>query len=409
MSSPSPATLHWPAHTTAVRPWRQRTVRGPSVDRRVREVQVSLPPRIADLDLDLDRPIAAMTTASLGDLRNLDLVHGRTLAGLNPLHLRTEAVDSSKIENIEASLADYGRALLGSGASSAAVSMAAATRAMSRLIERADQERSLSVAAIVEAHGELFARDPDERERAGRLRTVQNWVGGSDYSPRGALYVPPPPELVPGYLDDLVRFAQRDDLPILAQAAVVHAQFESIHPFIDGNGRIGRALLHAVLRRRRATRHLIVPIASALVSNRERYFAALGDYRTGDPHPLIAMLASGTSLATGQARAAADALVALRERWQHRADDPRPGTPVFRLLTLAAEEPILNVDLAVQRLALPAADVETAIAVATTAGVLRRAPRTRRTPVWVAPEVLGLLDDLRAGIRGASAGLKSRA
>jgi Fic family protein len=401
--------LQWPAHASRTLPWRQRTVRGPSADRRVREITVSLPPLIAALEVDLERPIAAMTTASLGDLRNLDLVHGRTLEGLNPLQLRTEAVDSSKIENIEASLADYGRALLGSGASSSAVSMASATRAMSRLIASADASRSITAEAILEAHRELFSRHPDERERAGRIRVVQNWVGGSDYSPRGALHVPPPPETVPDYLADLTAFANRDDVPILAQAAIVHAQFESIHPFIDGNGRIGRALLHAVLRRRRATRHLVVPIASALVINRERYFGALGDYRAGDPHTIVAMLASATSIATGEARIAADALVGLRGQWQVRAGDPRPGTPRFRLLSLAAEEPILSVDLAARRLRLAPGEVAEAIDTLTGAGILTRARHSRRTPVWLAPEVLELVDDLRTGIQSASVRLRSRA
>ena len=95
--------------------------------------------------------------------------------------------------------------------------------------------------------------DPGEVRYAGRIRDMQNWIGGSDYSPRDALYVPPPPETVEGYLDDLIRFANRNDLPVLSQAAVAHAQFESVHPFTDGNGRIGRALINAILRRRGAT------------------------------------------------------------------------------------------------------------------------------------------------------------
>ena len=81
------------------------------------------------------------------------------------------------------------------------------------------------------------------------LRTVQNWIGGSDYSPRDALYVPPPPDTVHAYMNDLTEFANRTDIPVLIQAAIAHAQFESIHPFTDGNGRIGRALINTIFRR----------------------------------------------------------------------------------------------------------------------------------------------------------------
>ncbi|MFT4263198.1 MAG: Fic family protein [Nocardioides sp.] len=401
--------IDWLPHTYEARPWRQRTIRGPSSDRKVREVTVSLPPLIAERDYAMERPLAAMTSASLGDLRNLDLVHGRTLAGLNALELRTEAVDSSKIEDVEASLADYGRALLGVGATASALSMASATRAMSRLIDDADRTRRIRLEAILAAHHELFEHQPDERARAGRVRTVQNWVGGSDYAPTGALHVPPPPETVDDYLADLVAFANRDDVPILAQAAIVHAQFESIHPFIDGNGRIGRALIHAVLRRRRATRHLVVPIASALVAHRERYFGALGDYRAGNAHTMVAMLASATSIATGAARTTADDLVALRASWGATAGDPRPGTPVFRLLDLLTEDPFVTTALVAERLALEPPETDTAVAALAAAGVIRRAPRTRKAPVWVAPGVLELVDGLRRRIRRESRLLQDRA
>ncbi|HEY9395164.1 MAG TPA: Fic family protein, partial [Nocardioides sp.] len=227
----------WPPHTYVTLPYKQRIPRGPRVDRLLREVTVALPPHIADLDLVLERPVAAMTTASAGALRHLDLVHGRTMDGLNHLQLRTEAIDSSKIEHVEASLADYGRALLGIGANSSATSMASATQAMQRLISEADTTRKITSDAILRAHRDLFARHPDEAANAGRFRVVQNWVGGSDYAPRDTLHVPPPPETVIDYIEDLVAFANRDDLSPIAQAAIVHAQFESIHPFIDGNGR----------------------------------------------------------------------------------------------------------------------------------------------------------------------------
>ena len=135
--------LDWAPHTFERRPYRQRVARGPRADRQLREITVALPPFIRDRDFPIDRPLAAMTTASAGDLGHLDLVHGRTLKALNHLQLRTEAVDSSKIENVDASLADYGRALLGVGANASAVSMASATAALSRMIRDAETTRSI--------------------------------------------------------------------------------------------------------------------------------------------------------------------------------------------------------------------------------------------------------------------------
>ncbi|PWN01761.1 fic protein [Nocardioides silvaticus] len=401
--------LDWAPHTFERRPYRQRVARGPRADRQLREITVSLPPRIRDRDFPIERPLAAMTTASAGDLGHLDLVHGRTLQALNHLQLRTEAVDSSKIENVDASLADYGRALLGVGANASAVSMASATAALSRMIRDAATTRKIRLEAILTAHHELFHRHPEEAHRAGRLRTTQNWVGGSDYSPVSATHVPPPPETVPDYLEDLVAYANRDDVPALVQAAIVHAQFESIHPFIDGNGRIGRALIHAVLRRRRATRHLTVPIASALVAHRDRYFGALDEYRRGSAAPLVAMLASATSIATAESWRTAGNLRDLRKGWADDVGGTRPGTPLHRVLDLLTEEPIVNVELVVERTGATDQAAAEAVATLVGAGVLAKAPRSRRAPVWLATSVLAEVQDLSSRIQASSRRLRDRA
>ncbi len=398
----------WAPHTQEVRPYRQRLARGPRADKQLREITVALPPYIRDRDYPIDRPLAAMTTASAGDLGHLDLVHGRTLKALNHLQLRAESVDSSKIENVDASLADYGRALLGVGANASAVSMASATAALTRMIRDAETTRAIRPEAILQAHEDLFRHHPDEGHRAGTFRTTQNWIGGSDYSPLGALHVPPPPETVPDYLADLFAFADRDDVPPLVQAAIVHAQFESIHPFIDGNGRIGRALIHAVLRRRRATRHLTVPIASALVAHRERYFGALDDYRNGSAAPLIAMFASATSVATAESWRTAAHLKDLRKEWHDAVGGSRPGTALHRLLDLLTEEPIVNVALVMERVDASESTAREAIATLVDAKVLSKAPRSRRAPVWLAKPVLDEVEDLSSRIQASSRRLWDR-
>lgn len=392
----------WPAHTSETLPWQQRTVRGPRADRLLREITVSLPPMIRDQDYQLDRSLAAMVTASAGNLSHLDLVHGRTLQALNQLLLRSESVSSSKIENMEAALTDYGRALLGVGANASAVSMASATRAMAQMISDADSIRAIRPEALLKAHYELFRRDPDEQHRAGKFREVQNWIGGSDYAPNNVLYVPPPPETVPGYLEDLFAFANRTDMPALVQAAIAHAQFESIHPFIDGNGRIGRALIHAILRHRRITRHLTAPIAAGLVAHRDRYFEALNDCAAGHARTIIAMLASATNVAASEAWTTAENLVALRARWHEQVGGTKPGTPRHRLLDLLTEEPIINTALVAERLDLGESEAREVIDGLADASVLKRLNRTRRVPVWVAQDVLDEVTGLNARIHDIS-------
>ena len=108
---------------------------------------------------------------------------------------------------------------------------------------------TITTNSLLEVHQRLLAGSRLERHD-GSLRSVQNWIGGSGYNPCSAEFVPPPPEAAPALLDDLLVFCNDDGLPALAQAAIAHAQFETIHPFVDGNGRTGRALIHLALRRR---------------------------------------------------------------------------------------------------------------------------------------------------------------
>src|SRR5256885_1845595 len=107
----------------------------------------------------------------------------------------------------------------------------------------------ISVATLLTFHQRLLGNTRQAR-LAGRLREKQNWIGGSDYNPCSAAFIPPPPELVPDLMEDLCAFCTSETLPAVAQAAIAHAQFETIHPFADGNGRTGRALIQLVLRRR---------------------------------------------------------------------------------------------------------------------------------------------------------------
>lgn len=340
--------------------------------------------------------------SAVAGLMQLDQTHGRRLKALNQLLLRTESVASSKIENIEASLADYGKAMMGTRADASAVSMAAATEALVQIIADAESTGTLTRESLRSAHLALFRRHPDEQMRAGHTRDVQNWIGGSDYSPRNALFVPPPPETVHDYLDDLFAFANRDDLPALAQAAIVHAQFESIHPFIDGNGRIGRTLIHAVLRRRRVTRHLTVPIASGLVGHRERYFDALGDYRDGRAYTIIAMLSSATTIATHESRRTATNLHLIRTDWERALGTVRPGTTVYRILDQLPSDPIVTADLIAERHGVASSTVSDALARLHDAGVVEPMNRSRRARIWGARDILDELSDLNGRIDALS-------
>ena len=150
---------------------------------------------------------------------------------------------------------------------------------------------------------------------AGAWREQQVWVGGSPLHPGDAHYVPPVAADVPGLMADLVRFMDRDDLPPLAHAALAHAQFETIHPFTDGNGRTGRALLHSVLLHTGAIHRVTVPISAGLLALRDDYFAALTAYRAGDAEPILRCVAEAARSGTHIGERLVATLRGVREEW----------------------------------------------------------------------------------------------
>ncbi|RJF43307.1 Fic family protein [Actinomyces sp. 2119] len=314
---------------------------------------------------------------------------------------------SSRIEEVQAHADQVAAASLGVRTPTGARQVAAAARAARLLLAAAD-DHVLTLEDLLAAHRELMGEEAvgsvGSWDQVGRLRTVQNWIGGSDYSPRGALHVPPSPDRVPACMDDLLGLAARTDLPALAQAALVHAQLESIHPFVDGNGRIGRALIHAVLRRRAGIRPaspalVPVPVAAALAGRRQTYFAALDSYRHGDADQIVLLLADAVQRAVLASERAADRLEALPRQWrQVRA--PRAGSAEAALLGALLDHPVLDAEDAREVSGASVSATYAALDSLTSAGVLRLAVQRRRDRVWVAAAVMDevetLLDELAA-------------
>lgn len=396
------ADAGWPPHERRVVPWHQQFRGGTRDDRTVREVAVSLPPLIADSEVQLPSRLFADMEAALREITALDAEHPAVLGALGTLLLRTECVASSRIEEIDAAVDDYARALHGVKANPSATSMVAATNATDTLLAKVTSTRKIELADLTVAHYELMRDDPTDGDYAGRVRDMQNWIGGSKYSPRDALYVPPPPETVDEYLQDLIRYANRDDIPALAQAAIAHAQFESIHPFTDGNGRIGRALINSVLRRRAVTNAVVVPLASALIAHRDRYFDDLSAYRSGDPEPLMNSFTAGSRIAASQSRKTASHLAAIPEQWRELTGPVRSHSAAAKIIASLIAMPVITAEDVSDRFQLSTSSTYAAIDRLHAAGVLRPLTNRKREQVWGAGLVLDELDALGVRIKKAA-------
>ncbi len=388
----------WPAHGSVVRPWRN-TGRVPRADRATTTVRCALPPTIADLPYDAPPDVADLAARAGDRLVDLDRRLGDRTTPFALLLARTEAVSSSRIEQEHATLEDYARAVVGIRANGSATAMVAATGALRRMIDAAGSG-TVTAPSMLAAHRVLMRDDPVDGPVTGRWRTVQNWIGGG-CSPRDAVYVPPPADAVPALMADLFAFLDRDDLDPVAQAAIAHAQFESVHPFTDGNGRIGRALVHAVLRRRGLTTTLVVPVAAALVADRDDYFGCLVRYRHGQVDDVVARVASAVGVVCDEVEFAALRLDEVAADWQAL----HPGVVDHEVVRALLTDPVLTeaeVDAAAAGLPHRHRRLDV-VDDLVGAGVLRPVTQRRRDRAWVAEDVLDELDALTERIRAAVA------
>jgi len=387
-------TLTWGAPTEEVR--QRADLR--AARRQSGEYQATIPAEIATLEVNLPSRVLADAEEASQEIARFDAELGAEIAPFASVLLRTESAASSKIENLTASARAIAEAeTLGNTKRRNASMIVANTKAMRAAIDQADQ---ISDEAILAMHEALMHES--EPSSAGKWRTEQVWIGGGNFGPRGADFIAPQQDRVPGAIDDLVRYAKRSDLPVLTQIAIAHAQFETIHPFSDGNGRTGRALVQSMLRNKRLTRQVTVPVSAGLLTDTGSYFHALIAYREGDPAPIVERLSEASMLAVVNGRQLVTDLQTIRGQWESKIT-ARRDSAVHRVADLLVNRPVVNAQLVSDRLDIAINNVYRYLDPLVESKIIVEFTDQARNRAWRAPEVLGALDDFaeRAGRRAA--------
>ncbi|MEF2976729.1 Fic family protein [Subtercola sp. YIM 133946] len=350
--------------------------------------QAAVPPLISEVAIP---PIADETSISAEDavieLARFDGEVGSIAAPFSAILLRSESAASSEIERLTASSKSIALAELGRRSGDNSRLIVGNVRAMEAAIEMAEE---LDGATIIAMQSEIL-RD-DQPEHTGGWRTEQVWIGGGfGNSPHNASFVPPHHERVPGLMSDLVAFARRTDLPALPQIAIAHAQFETIHPFPDGNGRTGRALVQAMLHRLGVTRNVTVPVSAGLLRDTRGYFDALTAYRDGDVEPIIREFARASADAIANGRELVQQLGTVRSEWE-RATSARSGSAGRRLLDVLQRQPVIDAALVAELLGVTVANAQSGIDRLVRDGILHQIGSASRNRAYAAREVLDALD-----------------
>ncbi|MEE8601359.1 Fic family protein [Euzebya tangerina] len=398
---PTPGAAHapgdesWPrvAEDTS-RIWTPQAGRRlPAADRRVHYTP-SLPAAIAGRRPQLSADtINLITEAAAALIRSDARNSGRSILAL----LRTESAASSKIEQLEVKQRYVSRALAGLPTTQrSAKDVAANLHALELALARAHEP--VTPATIDAVHRTLL---PDE-VWSGDIRTVQNWIGGSDYSPRGARHVPPDPAHLPRLMTDLSEFITGTDIPAIAQAAITHAQFETIHPYMDGNGRVGRALTHLVLRRRAITPTTTAPLSVAILGDPDNYLESLSGYENGEVDAYVADFAKTAMIAATMADTLADHVDSIVDEWQAIPEvaGSRPDSVIHRIVPDLPSRPVTTVSLSADRHGVSAPAARNALETLTDVGVLNRTTAARNVQIYEAHEIFAAVEDIERTARG---------
>jgi Fic family protein len=337
------------------------------------------------------------------DTRNL--VDSESVARLL---LRAEAVASSKIEGLEVG----GRRLLKAQLVAAlgedpsdvtATEVLNNIEAMRWAVDSLAEVEQITVDHLRGIHERLLA-GTTLKQHGGKLREEQNWIGGSSYNPCSAAFVPPPPDRVRDLLEDLCEFCNQDELPAIVQAALAHAQFETIHPFIDGNGRTGRALIHVILRRRGLAPVVVAPVSLVLATWSQDYVEGLTATRyRGDPSSQeaidrldywIGLFAAATRRAVADAEIYEQRVAEVQAAWRAALGRIRANSAVDVLVNALPGAPVVTVQSAAALVGRSDQAINEAIPRLIDAGVLTQTTIGRRNRAFEALDVIDAFNDL---------------
>ena len=382
---PGHETLPWTSRMAEFLTPRQRVLLPPTYE-------AAVVPEIADAALTLPTRLAAAEADAVAAVSRFDSDAASALLPFTPLLLRSESSASSRIERLTVSARRLMEAeLFGAGRGNAAL-VVANTRAMTAA---ASIRPPLSLDSLLSMHRALLESSaPDD---AGALRREPVWIGGSELSPAGALFVPPRHERVPEALEDLFAFTRRTDLPPLTRAAIAHAHFETIHPFVDGNGRTGRALIHVLLSWAGLTPHAPLPLSAVLLADVDSYFRSLDAYRRGEPLVIVELFIGAAARAAALGRSAGRQIGRTVEAMLERSPG-RAGTPDRAIIELLARRPVLDAGSAATAVGVSEAAARRSLERLEAAGLLRGYLIGPHRRAWRSPEILDLMDDVASAL-----------
>jgi len=367
-----------------------------------------LPDPIAELEASLPLEVAGVNSEAEAEILALQQFRLEGMDAIARLLLRGESLASSRIEGLQVSQRRLAEALFEpSTADETAKAVIGNVAAMDQAIRLAAEGGAVTEQQVKDIHAALL-RFTQDAAIAGRYRDRPGWLGGTEDNPARAEYVPPPHEEIPALMDDLVRFLNRTDMPPLVQAAIAHAQFELVHPFGDGNGRVGRCLVHLVLRRRGLATTFVSPISIVLATDTKAYVRGLEGYRANDVPGWCGLFAAAARQSARLGSALVTEFNKLEQKWILMAGNPRAHSTARAVLRMLPSRPVVDAKSVAETLRVSEVAARNALTALAEAGILRPTRPAKWRRAWAAREVFDLMNLFEKTVAEGGAGDRKR-
>ena len=357
------------------------------------EYQAALPLLIAERSVAVPDDLSARISALLVEMARFDVELGQRADNVPTMLLRSESSASSQIDRLTSTAQSVALAELYPKASSDARLVVANMIATQRALEL---PAGLSLEGIVEIHDLLLDNSHLENQTNSafeKLRQKPVWLGGTSFTPPTALFVPPAFQHVPEYMADLIEFGTRADLNPVVKAAILYAQFQTVHPFLTANGQTGRALIHHIFRAEGVLSSTLIPVSVGFLHNIDSLINALQSYREGDPLVIIEELVSALELALFVSRVTETSIESLLEDWDSLVGH-RKGSKIRQLPKTLVKQPVVNSAYLADSLGVTQRTATTLILRACEYGMLRHMGKRQRGDFYQSDAIINVLDEI---------------
>jgi len=347
---------------------------------------------IANAHIKLDSETEELFHLALEDIVRFDSLIKEKDITMPAILLRSESASSSQIERLTASAKNIAISEIGGYTKDNAIIVASNINAMKTAMEETDK---ITLESILKIHKILCSKYIPEY--AGKFREEQVWIGTKGNIPHTADFVPPHHSRIQSYMKDFIKFTERNDIHPIVLSAIAHAQFETIHPFTDGNGRVGRAIIQTILANKGLIRTAAIPVSAGILANKNGYYQALNAYRTGDCRPIIKQICISASRAVYAGWETAGKVEKLRNEWLKNLKARRDSV-VWKLVDYLFEQPVINAQAVSQKFSIADISARAAIETLLKAGIIKQVKEQKRNVLYFANEITDIMDNFSKNI-----------